>query len=589
MVTEVRKPITIAADHRSCELAAYALIVGAVFLAHATRCGAVEMVAGDLITLTDAAAAPNGAWSWFEDERAIIDDSDPENPLLLVSSVSSWSTAGERGDIDLLWLNTRTGAKGHFELHDQLETPDDHNSASLMRRPDGRYLAVYARHNNADVAWYRVSTNPGDPTSWTPSQTIQMEFDSGNGVGVTYANAYHLPNEGGPNGRTYNFSRAENFDPTLAYSDDQGTTWNSEGYKLVTRPGADIANRPYARYFGDDNRIHVTVTETHPRNNLNNSVYHGYVQDGKLYDSFGVLKDANLFDGAAVDPDELTPVFLGGTVVSNTTMRRAWTTDVAINGQGNPVTVFTTRANDNSEDHRLFYAEFDGAAWNVDEIAKMGGSLYAPDQIPAEEDYTGLASIDPNDTSTVFVSTDIDPRTNQGLDRYEIFRGVRESVTGIWSWDPITFNSLSDNLRPLVPEWNIERTALVWMRGDYTNFQKWNTQVVALTEITALTDIPSPADLDGQDGVSTADYLIFLQNLLTDVSTLSPEESLLKGDFDGDLDIDYDDLIRFRQEYDLFNGQGALADLSAATPEPAAFGVLTVGLGVYSLLFRGSR
>lgn len=557
----------------------FSLAVAFVLLArHAV---AVDLVAGELIQLSGQSAAPNGAWSWFEDERAIIDDSDPDNTLLLVSSVSAGG-GSENGDIDLLWLNVDTGTKGHFELHNQLERSDDHNSASLMRRPDGRYLAMYATHNSTDFAYYRVSTSPGDPTAWESTQTIQMEFNAGNGTGVTYANAHHLPNEGGPNGRTYNFSRAVNFDPTIAFSDDMGSTWTSTGAKLVTRPGDDIANRPYARYFADDNRIHVTVTETHPRNNLDNSIYHGYVQDGKLYDSSGVEMDANLFDGNAINPDQLTPIFLGGSAVGGATMTRSWTTDVALDASGRPITVFTARANDSDGDHRLFYAAFDGSSWAVEEIAKMGAGLYA-----GEDDYTGLASIDPNDPGTVFVSTDIDPRNEQALAHYEIFRGVRSPTGSSWTWDPITFDSTVDNLRPLVPDWTAEETALIWMRGTYSTYLQWNTQVVALTDIQALTELPSLADLDGEDGVTLDDYLIFMSNLHTSVSHLTPDQSVELGDFDGDLDIDYDDLNFFRAEYDLRNGSRALDLAVHHVPEPNSMlltGLCTIAAAPIRLL-----
>ena len=111
----------------------------------------------------------------------------------------------------------------------------------------------------------------------------------------------------------------------------------------------------------------------------------------------------------------------------------------------------------------------------MNEIAKAGGHLYE-----TQKDYTGLASIDPNDTSIVYLSTEIDPRNEQSLEHYEIFRGRTPDNGSTWTWESITYQSTVDNLRPLVPAWNREETALIWMRGTYESFTSWTTEVVAL-------------------------------------------------------------------------------------------------------------
>jgi len=186
---------------------------------------------GSLFTLTNTSTAPNGAWSWFEDERAIVDTSGT-TPRLIVSSVSDGGGA-EEGDIDLLWRNLSTGSQGQFELNDTLQA-DDHDSAALYVRPDGRYVAAYGRHGNDDFMRYRVSTNPNDPTAWGP----EVLFDaSTNNDNATYNNLYYLPDDDGGNGRLYNFSRTNNWDPNVLTSSDDGSTW-SYGGKLLTQGGS---------------------------------------------------------------------------------------------------------------------------------------------------------------------------------------------------------------------------------------------------------------------------------------------------------------------------------------------------------------
>lgn len=534
------------------------LLVAASSAVFAAPVFAVDDVGGTLITLTSTPTAPNGAWSWFEDERAIIDDCDPDNTLLLVGSVSSAPNGDqESGDVDLLWLNIDSGQQGEFELSDRFQR-DDHDSAALLMRPDGRYVAMYARHGSDHFSRWRVSTNPHDPTSWSVEQTMD------NGAGTTYSNLHYLPSDDGGAGRTYDFSRATNFDPIILTSGDNGSTWPGGG-KLLTQGGG--SDRPYVRYFSDGQKIHFITTEEHPRN-YDNSIYHGYIRDGVLYNSTGAVKDADLFDATAVAPASLTTVFSTGTSFGGTEMRRAWTIDVAIDGDGRPVAIFTARANDSDLDHRFFYARFDGASWSTHELAKAGGFLYN-----SENDYTGLAAIDPDDPSTVFISTKIDPRTNVAMTHYEIFRGATSDSGAAWDWAPITFNSTVDNLRPLVPKWNESETALIWLRGTYTTYTSWNTEVVALTDIDPL-DLVSVADLDGDNDVTLLDYSIYLSGLHVDLSELTAEEAHLMGDLNGDLVNNFVDSLIFRREYDLFNGAGAFAADLAAVPEPQSLWML---------------
>ncbi|MCO6046538.1 BNR-4 repeat-containing protein [Aeoliella sp. ICT_H6.2] len=425
---------------------------------------AVDDVAGDLFTLTNTGSAPNGAWSWFEDERAIVDNSNPDNPLLLVSSVSAGAFP-ENGDIDLLWRNLTTGAQGEYELHNQLQQ-DDHDSAGLYLRPDGRYLAMYAEHGSDAFTRWRISTNPHDPTSWGPEQTLN------NGAGTTYNNIYYLPADNGGAGRTYNFTRTANYDPNVQVSDDDGTTWANAG-KLLTEGGG--GDRPYVRYASDGKKIHFIATDRHPRN-FQNSVYHGYIQDGVLYNTDGTTIDDNLFDSNGVQPSALTPVFENSSQLGGLTMNRAWTINLEIDNTGNPVGVLTARVNDSNQDHRFLYARYDGQHWHVNEMAQAGAYLYA-----AEDDYTGLASIDPNNPNVVYMSSDIDPRDDSATSKYELYKGVTTDFGASWTWSPITENSTIDNIRPVVPEWNGQNTAITWLRGNYNSYTNWDTEVVGLT------------------------------------------------------------------------------------------------------------
>lgn len=441
-------------------------------------------VNGNLFTLTNTPAAPNGGWSWFSGERAIVDSSDPSNPRLILSAVSTAESGPERGDIDVLWRNLGTGplggTQGQFELKDQYQN-DDHNVAAFYIRPnDGRYLAVYGGHFADRLMRYRISTNPNDPTSWGPEQTLNA---SANNETLTYSNVYYLPDDNNGAGRLYNFTRTTGWDPNVLTSDDHGSSWTYRG-KLLTE--GNSGDRPYVRYAADDKKIHFTSTEKHPINFQGNSIYHGYVQDGALYNTHGEVVDENIFDASGESPTKLTPVFKSGQVFNGTPMTRAWNSSTEIDNTGNPVITFSARANDNSDDRRLFYGRFDGDSWHVNEMAKAGDSLYDGDE------YTGLSMVDPDNPNVVYMSTEIDPitgvATTSGM--YEIYKGVTNDFGATWAWTAITENSTMDNLRPIVPDWNGENTAVTWMRGEYIfwedrdsrdgNVPGWDTQVVGI-------------------------------------------------------------------------------------------------------------
>ena len=79
------------------------------------RVDAANDVVGSFVTIND-----NAAWSWFEDERAIVDAT---NGKILVSSVGNTAGTGgaaRNGDIELATLNLSDMSVSQFLLHDNL-------------------------------------------------------------------------------------------------------------------------------------------------------------------------------------------------------------------------------------------------------------------------------------------------------------------------------------------------------------------------------------------------------------------------------------------------------------------------------------
>jgi hypothetical protein len=234
------------------------------------------------------------------------------------------------------------------------------------------------------------------------------------------------------------------------------------------------------------------------------------VQDGVLYRSNGSIADANVLDGTGFLPNNLTTIFATGTAyqlpseATPTTMRDGWTIDVASDSSGLPYVAFQARANNSTLDHRFFYGRFNGSTWNVHEVAKAGSYLYS-----AEDDYTGLMALDPNDPDRLFISSKIDPRTQVAMPHYEIFEGNTADGGATWAWDPITYNSTMDNIRPIVPKWDSQHTALLWMRGTYSTYNNYNMAIVGLTFASL------PGDFNNDGKVDAADYVVWRKQSLS--------------------------------------------------------------------------
>jgi hypothetical protein len=99
-----------------------------------------------------------------------------------------------------------------------------------------------------------------------------------------------------------------------------------------------------------------------------------------------------------------------------------------------------------------------------------------------EQDYIGIGCIHPNDANLIYVSTPYDPRNNTALAKREIFKGVTPDSGLTWNWTQITFDSKVDNIRPAIPRWDANNTAVFWTRGSYPGQESYNMVVVGMVE-----------------------------------------------------------------------------------------------------------
>src|SRR5262249_25968923 len=216
----------------------------------------------------------------------------------------------------------------------------------------------------------------------TPGRDVTYAGDND-----TYSNPFRMPN-----GRIYNFFRGVNHDPNYMYSDDEGATWKYGGRWLYGRTGYS----PYLKYASDGKgTVHFVTTEDHPRN-FDNSLYHGYLRDGMLYQSDGkVVGPLNTTTEAKIATWDFTKVFQG------TPDNVAWMVDIRLDKDDRPYVLFSTQVDgrglprgQGGLDLRYHYARWDGRAWQEQEIAHAGTRLY-----PGADDSSGLGAVEPRERS----------------------------------------------------------------------------------------------------------------------------------------------------------------------------------------------
>jgi hypothetical protein len=429
-----------------------------------------DLVKGNLIQFND-----NGAWCWYQDERAVIDMTGGK--LILGSDASGSGVGGSarNGVIDAVIFDLRTGLSERYPL--MQAGCDDHNAPAFLVRPDGKYLAMYAQHYDAYNSRYRIF----DGAAWTPEQRFDWTtIPGGTDYTIAYSNLYYLSTEG----RVYDFARANHRCPNILISTNMGDTWAYGG--ILATNTSNTYNKGYYRYWGNGvDRIDFIFTEQHPRDTMT-SIYHGYIRGQKSYRSDGTLTDDNVLDTLRIPSfGDFTKVFGDSTFLAGYLMRRCWNTDVVRYDDGTMVTIATARTSQYTgsdasinPEHAFIYCRYNGVSWTSSYLGKAGPKLYS-----SEADYTGNAAAHPNDPNMIFISTTWDPRDSTvNLGVHEIFRGVTSDRGMTWAWTPITQNSTRHNIRPIVPQWDSDNTALLWWRGTYSSAQSFNAAVVGILD-----------------------------------------------------------------------------------------------------------
>ncbi|HEX7471246.1 MAG TPA: hypothetical protein VF437_11020, partial [Verrucomicrobiae bacterium] len=333
-----------------------------------------------------------------------------------------------------------------------------------------------------------------DGTNWNPYTTFDWQaLGATSSELASYSNPHFLPAEG----RTYTFVRSLDIKSmNILLSTNEGGTWTYYGKLNRSYPGSGY-NPGYYRFCDNGkDRIDFICTESHPRDTLT-SIYHGYISNGMSFKTDGTLVDGNLNDTNAPLSSDFMPVFTNGTVMPpGQTNYRCWNSDVQSYPDGTVEAIIHARINQSAHiggypdqedpNHAFIFCRWDGTNWTSTYLCQAGYKLYS-----AEADYVGLGCLSPNDPNTIFISTKYDPRAVQAgvtdtnppySTWHEIWKGVTTNRGTSFTWTPITQNSTHDNLRPIVPPWEVNNIALIWFRATYSTAQIIDGAHVGLVE-----------------------------------------------------------------------------------------------------------
>lgn len=431
----------------------------------------------EIVTLQE-----NSGYCWFHRERGLtIGD------VTVFGSVAGDTTASDAaGDVRITFFNHRTGVTTARKLG-RYSLPDDHNAPAICYLGDDALLAMWQGHGEDPFIHYQTFDILGNQISTEARLNVND--------GVTYSNIFLLSQSS----TVLDFHRGRGFNPNYAISPNRGASFTYGG-RLINWPRPQATDpkysgmdggRPYVIYCQAGRRIHFAVVEDHPRA-YDNSIYHGYIEDGAVFDSHGARLGP--LPAGETMPNygyaNLTKVFEGQADAV------AWVSDIATTDDGVVTIVFSVqrggaasrnKGGAGGEDLRYHYARFDGRIWTEFEIAYAGSCLY-----PTEDDYSGLIAINPVNHLIVAFSTNACPISNlplvsgaDGQRHYEVFLGEVDPAAQSVTLHALTADPAEDQLRPMFTRtYEDGKTVLYWMAGRYGSYVNFSTRVdgLVLTE-----------------------------------------------------------------------------------------------------------
>jgi hypothetical protein len=387
-----------------------------------------------------------GAWSWFEDPRAIAHNG------------YTYIGYNESGDIKLSVYDSAGAFVSTITLKVALEY-DDHATPTLYVADSTHKLVCFYSEHTGGLVYRRISTTSLD-TDPDLSDGFDAETTSTMGEDVadrffTYPSPLHTSNaDGGGEDRCWLFWRAH-----------VGGTTPEWHYAVSTDDGATFGGRvrlhdlTYSKIVSDGvGRIDVAASH-HPDGSVSADIYkvsHIYREAAAWHLSDGTAIVASMPFGRA----DMTTVYDGGA-------DSVWVWDIALNASNQPRITFARFPEEDTTDHRYMYAAWNGSAWVVNEFARAGGDIHPGEQPGGngQDEYSGGVVLDHEDPRVVYCSI-----YNADSATWEIWRYFTDDLGVNWRRTQLTFASTSKQIRPVAVRDHSDDLAAVWLSGTYTTY-----------------------------------------------------------------------------------------------------------------------
>jgi hypothetical protein len=264
----------------------------------------------------------NGSWCWFSDPRAVYFEG------IHKRTYTGW--VDNYGDIHVAYYDHETGQIQSRVISDNLEI-DDHANPSILIDENGRILVFFNMHMKGEQPLFLVkSSNPEDIENWGQVKKLYLNDKSLAGsvnMNHTYTNPVMLSAE---NNRIFLFWRGVDGKPGFSFSDDKGENWSVGMIFFMPEP-VYKGRRPYMKIYSDGvDKIHICLTDGHPRDEKENSIYYMYYKAGSFFKADGTK--IRYISNLPVTPVEADLVYNAPTGKA-----KAWNWGVAIDEKGFPV------------------------------------------------------------------------------------------------------------------------------------------------------------------------------------------------------------------------------------------------------------
>jgi hypothetical protein len=382
----------------------------------------------------------DGAWTWFTNPRALRDS---EYGKTYVGYITSEAPDGTGGDAAILSYDESDGSITRTTLKSNWKD-DDHNVPGLVVRPDGHVIAFYSHHNDAPI-YYRISSSPGDISSFDAEQTVSPSTQH------TYMNPRYIGSD------LYLFYRNEsaNGDANLAYikSTDDGATWATE-QELIEEDG-----NGYGEYFqiskAVNGRIDIALTRaTGNRDGPKNDIRHVYFDGDTVYASDRTALGSE--SGGTLPISHATATVVYDSSISGNHSAWCWG---CTHNDGNPQIVYAELRD--IDDHHYRYARWDGSQWDDTHLTEGGSHITSG--LYRELFYSPGLFLDPERDGVVYMA--VGDHTASQIQRWDTDDGGQT-----WHYQQISAPS-KQNVRPVVPYNRSDDLPVVWLQGQYDYFE----------------------------------------------------------------------------------------------------------------------